>query len=235
MIVLDVDDAVYLEKGDCSNEIAKYCDCVICGNDSLKEHYSKFCKNTIVIPTVEDTRKFKQYIRDTFNNKTIGWIGSKDTVYNIGLVADAINELITRHPDVKFKIISDTAQDFTKKIKNCELILWSEESYIKDMSEFSVGIMPLYDTPHNHGKCGFKLVQYMNLEKPVVASNIGVNLEIVGHGGKAVNTTVEWVTALEELLFNEKTYRICQEYIRKDFLEKYHYNVALEMLKKALQ
>ena len=55
----------------------------------------------------------------------------------------------------------------------------SEEIRIEDLQSFDVGIMPLPDEPWERGKCGFKLIQYMACGKPVVASPVGVNEQIV--------------------------------------------------------
>jgi glycosyltransferase involved in cell wall biosynthesis len=78
---------------------------------------------------------------------------------------------------------------------------WSEESEVKEMQKFDVGIMPLADTPWEQGKCGHKLIQYMGCARPVVASPVGVNSTIVQEGktGFLAATTEEWVTALEKL------------------------------------
>ena len=42
--------------------------------------------------------------------------------------------------------------------------------------------MPLPDSPWTRGKCGYKLIQYMACAKPVVASAVGANLNIVKEG-----------------------------------------------------
>jgi glycosyltransferase involved in cell wall biosynthesis len=50
-----------------------------------------------------------------------------------------------------------------------EIREWSEETEVKDIKDFDVGIMPLPDDPWSRGKCGYKLVQYMACGVPVVA------------------------------------------------------------------
>lgn len=42
--------------------------------------------------------------------------------------------------------------------------------------------MPLTADKWSEGKCGFKLIQYMSLGIPAIASPVGVNTEIVDDG-----------------------------------------------------
>ncbi|PWM79140.1 MAG: hypothetical protein DBY41_08085 [Clostridium sp.] len=222
-IIFDVDDAVYLDKKDNSNEIACFADVVICGNETLKKHYEKYCKKIIVFPTIENTEKYMKYWSSNFTSKSIVWIGSKTTVKNIELVVNPINKVINRHPEVKLYIISNDALDFPNRIKNCSLIKWEKEKYIKDLSNKSIGIMPLYDTEYNRGKCGFKLVQYLNMKLPVIGSPVGVNTQIIEGNGLLASTEEEWEKSFEKLLFNEEFYNDCVKHIEDDFLRKYSY------------
>ena len=61
-----------------------------------------------------------------------------------------------------------------------------------------VGIMPLPDKEWERGKCGFKLIQYMASKLSVVASPVGVNVDIVNHGnnGYLASSPDEWVKYL---------------------------------------
>jgi len=227
-VIFDVDDAVYLNKRDNSNQIAKEVNLVVVGNDSLKEHYLAFNKKTIVLPTVDYSPAYKKYIRDTYNEKIIGWIGSKNTVGNLEVVVNAINTIIKKHPEVKFYIISNTSGGYDSVISNTVFIPWSLENYVKCMAYFTIGIMPLFDTPFNKGKCGFKLIQYMNLSKPVIASPVGVNAKIVGKCGLVASTEDEWVNCLETLLYDYEKYKECIRNMETDFDSQYSYFTCLK-------
>ncbi len=71
---------------------------------------------------------------------------------------------------------------------------WSEDSEIARIAAFDIGIMPLHDTPWERGKCAYKLLQVMAAGKPVIASPVGANVQVVQHGvnGFLANTTEEW-------------------------------------------
>ena len=135
---------------------------------------------------------------------------------------------------MRIHIISNTALDYTKKIKNSVLVPWEKETYIKEISKFSIGIMPLKDTDFNRGKCGFKLIQYLNMKKPVIGSPVGVNIEIVSGNGIAASTKKEWVDALETLLYDRNKYNRCVEHIEHSFFEAYHYKTVANALVEIL-
>lgn len=234
-IIFDVDDAVYTLKKDNSINIAEQSDCVICGNKTLFEFYKKYNDNCTIIPTVENTYNYEPYWKNTFEKKVIGWIGSKTTINNFDIVIDALNQVIEKHPEVCVQIISNTALDYTKKIKNCVLIPWNPTDYIEHIGHFTIGIMPLKDNEMNRGKCGFKLVQYLSMKKPVIGSNVGVNAEIIGDNGVVAQNTEEWVYAIEKLLYDQEFYLSCVNNIEKQFLEKYHFKIIAKNLIEKMQ
>ena len=62
--------------------------------------------------------------------------------------------------------------------------------------------MPLKQDAWSEGKCGFKLVQYLSLGIPAVASPAGVNKYIITNGeeGFLCQTEEQWEQALRRLL-----------------------------------
>ena len=234
-LVFDVDDAIFLSKGDNSDRIAAICDTVICGNITLKKHYENVNKNCIVLPTIENTHEYEVFWSDTFNEKIIGWIGSKATLDNLDLVIDPINRIVEKHPEVKFCVISNEIGRYRGMINNVEFIKWSKDNYKKVMSKFTIGIMPLKDTEYNRGKCGFKLIQYLNMRKPVIGSPVGVNKEIIEGNGICAEDSEQWKNAIEEMLYNEDCYNGFIHNIDNKFLEKYHFDSAYRKLKTVLE
>lgn len=234
-IVFDVDDAIYTIKKDNSHLIAQVADAVICGNETLKAHYDQYNTDCIVLPTVENTNHYIDFWRNTFDEKIVGWIGSKTTLDNFDIVINALNKITEKHPEVKICIISNTALDYTERIKNAYLIPWDKDTYIEELSKFTIGIMPLKDNEMNRGKCGFKLIQYLNMKKPVIGSNVGVNADIIRGNGMIVSNDDEWEVALEQLLFDEHIYNECVENIENVFFEKYHFETVSDILLKTLR
>jgi glycosyltransferase involved in cell wall biosynthesis len=67
-----------------------------------------------------------------------------------------------------------------------------------------VGIMPLPQGAWEYGMSGYKLVQYMAACRPVVASPVGVNCDVVMEGVNSffARTEDEWVERLEQFRCN---------------------------------
>lgn len=129
---------------------------------------------------------------------------------------------------MKIAIISNTALNYTDKINNSYLVPWKKETYIEEIGKFTIGIMPLKSNEFTAGKCGFKLIQYLNMKKPVIGSDVGVNKEIIGGNGIVANTEEEWIDAMEKLLFNENMYNKCVRHIENNFFVKYHFKKISE-------
>lgn len=233
-VVFDIDDALYTSKGDNSDIIAEMSDVVVCGNKFLLKHYSQINYKCIVLPTVENTKNYIPYWHDTFQNKIIGWIGSAASIHSLSVIVSSINRLIEKHPEVEFHIICNDDYGFCKKTKNSKLIIWNKDTYVENLSKITVGVMPLEETEFNEGKCGFKLIQYLNMKKPVVGSGIGVNCDIIRGNGFIASSQDEWTASLEELLYNAKTYEECVGHIENVFFEQYHFEKVAKKLIKIL-
>jgi len=74
------------------------------------------------------------------------------------------------------------------------------------MHEMDVGIMPLRDDDLAKGKCSFKMLQYMAVKLPVIASPVCMNLEVFSRGdlGIAARNEADWLDALECLYRDTK-------------------------------
>ena len=100
---------------------------------------------------------------------------------------------------------------------------WTEDSEIARIAAFDIGIMPLHDTPWERGKCAYKLIQVMAAGKPVIASPVGANRQVVRHGvnGFLAETTQQWIEALRTLTADGELRRRMGEEARKTVAEHY--------------
>lgn len=151
------------------------------------------------------------------------------------MILNPLNKIIEKHPDVYVKIISDVIMDYQKLIKNCKFVKWNAKTYLEEMQEFSIGIMPLKENEFNKGKCGFKLVQYLDLGKPVIATDLGENRYIVDEYGYCCIDENEWYAALETVLFDEAIYNDMTNNIHVKFLDEYGYEKVLSKITELIE
>lgn len=128
---------------------------------------------------------------------TIGWIGTPITARYLHTLAPVLRRLTAAGP-LRLRVVG--APHFTMEGVTVEALPWSEETEARLIAGMHVGIMPLPDEPWERGKCGYKLIQYMAAGRPVVASPVGANLDIVTPAvGYLVGNEEAWMTALDVL------------------------------------
>lgn len=176
---------------------------VIAGNEYLADRAKNAgAKRVEIIPTVIDLEKYPEQKPSPQKNHpfTIGWIGSPATAKYLHLVQSALAEFCSENPETKIVLIG--AGDIDLDGLPIEVKEWTESTEVIDIQGIDVGIMPLPDNHWERGKCGYKLIQYMACRKPVVASPVGVNRDIVQEGvnGFLAESDDEWVSALKKLM-----------------------------------
>lgn len=191
--IVDYDDALFHQYDQHSskwirrflgNKIAKvmrYSSLVIAGNRYLADYASRAgAKKISIVPTVIDLSRYPKQYTQTINEKlVIGWIGSPSTVKYVHDLIPVFEKLYQKTPFVLHIVGADFEFNVGFEFKS---IKWFEETEVQEIQKFDIGIMPLPDSPWERGKCGFKLIQYMGCSKPVVASPVGVNTQIVKNG-----------------------------------------------------
>lgn len=216
--VVDYDDAVFHNYDLSSNRLVREllgakidnvmanAAAVICGNDYLAERARWAGARRIErVPTVVDATRYSvanDAASDTVGPPVIGWIGSPSTQRYV-LELKPVLEALHREQSVRLVLVGaqpDLAEQFGEL--PATVLPWSEASEAQAIAGFDIGIMPLPDGPWERGKCGYKLIQYMAAGKAVVASEVGVNVEIVNgwQCGILADSQTQWHDALSFLL-----------------------------------
>jgi glycosyltransferase involved in cell wall biosynthesis len=211
-IIYDFDDAIWLEdpseKGSLKarikwkskvKHICKWSYKVSCGNEYLAKFAMKYNQYVLVNPTTIDTDYHKEIKVSQNEKNVIGWTGTHSTLPYLKNILPILDELSTVH-NFELLVVSNQKPDFD--VTYMRFIPWNKSKEIEDLNQMDIGIMPLTDDIWSKGKCGFKLLQYMAIEKPVIASPVGVNKKLINESraGYQAETKEEWKSAIVKLL-----------------------------------
>ncbi|KPK41438.1 MAG: hypothetical protein AMJ78_05485 [Omnitrophica WOR_2 bacterium SM23_29] len=205
-LIYDFDDSIFLKKPKKLKKIISLSDYVIAGNEFLRGYASQYNKNVFVLPTCIDTQVYKPKLKLPNKDKVvIGWIGTSFTSIYLDLLRGVYEALADKYENIEFRMVGGYLKNSNLPIIFKE---WSLGSEVSDLQEFDIGVMPLFDDDWAKGKCGFKIIQYMAVGIPTVASGVGMNTEIIedGKDGFLVSKEEEWVNRLS-LLIEDKELR----------------------------
>lgn len=208
---------------------------VVAGNKYIAERAERARARRIeILPTVIDLARYQATEQPHNETFTIGWLGSPSSDQWLQTIRPALQEVCR---DKNVKVVTVGAKNPNLDDIPLEMRQWSDETEVQEIQKFDVGIMPLTDSLWERGKCGFKLIQYMACARPVVASPVGVNSEIVTHGvnGFLASTQEEWVTALRTLKNDVALRQRMGEAGRKRVEERYCLQVTAPRLAELLR
>ena len=178
-------------------------DHVVVGSHYLKEQIRSWgAKAVTLIPTTVPGSRYQGQGLVAKKTADIVWIGSMSTGAHVQRIFPVLERLHreggskARLIGFPRKLIEGAVPDFV------EIVPWTAETELEMMASARVGIMPLPDELFERGKCGFKLVQYMGVGLPTVASPVGENRHIVRNGttGYLADSNDQWFQRLSALL-----------------------------------
>ncbi len=209
--VLDYDDAVFHNYdrhsrrlvrtllGTKYDRVMRGSALVVAGNAYIAERARRSGAARVeTVPTVVDLDRYPTVERYDADEIAVGWIGTPVTAKFLNVVPPILSQL---RPDERVRFVAIGSGPLPWATDRVEVAPWSSETEVARLRSLSIGIMPIPDNPFERGKSGLKLLQYMAVGLPVVASPVGVNREIVEQGvnGFLCETTDEWVTAIRAL------------------------------------
>jgi len=202
-IVFDFDDALFVNAKFIKRftHTVRKSKCVILENDFNRDFVQRYNKNILTITGPIDTKRYFLYKKNEDNGHvTIGWIGSQDSAHYVKPLLEVFRNLSKICKNLKIEIIG--AGEINVEGLNLITKDWQLEAEIQDLHKFDIGVMPLPDDEWSKGKGGYKLLQYMSVGIPCVASPVGVNQEIVRDGvnGYLASGYKEWEERLLELI-----------------------------------
>ena len=131
----------------------------------------------------------------------IGWIGSTSTTKYLEPLVDIFRKLALESLNFEVLLVGSNPS-FAPTGFPLRRINWSLQTEVRNLSGMDVGIMPLSDDQWSRGKGGYKILQYMAMGLPCVASPVGVNSTLVADGatGFLPASQEQWMEYLRQLI-----------------------------------
>jgi Glycosyltransferase len=243
-LVFDFDDAVFLgESGRPSlgrrralTRVFAASRHVVAGNSWLAAAIDADVPVT-VLPTCIDTSVYAPPEERTCDAvPTIGWVGTGGNIPYLHQLVESVRKLRASGYKFKFHICSDVRPDRLLEELGATFTKWSAETELAFLQSLDVGLMPLEDNDWCRGKCSFKLIQYMAVGCPVVASDVGLNRDVVmdGQVGHLVRNS-DWVSPLAYLLTEPDVRAEMGRAARHRAVAQFDSSVAVDAYRKILE
>ena len=257
-LIYDFDDAVYLKNtssfaGDLALRFYKdrkyfnifqktleVADHLVVANKTLAKFAEKMDKDipiTLIPSTVSINQKMKSNY-ELASPPVIGWVGIKENLKYIRYIAPSLQKLADEK-DFILRIISNGKISISGV--NVECLPWKLETQYNEIKKFDIGIMPLSDNPFARGKSSYKLLQYMNIAVPSVASPVGMNREVSKNETACLTaeTVPEFLDKILLLLNNIELRKTIaangRNVVEKSFSREYAANLWCALLRACIQ
>lgn len=249
-VIWDFDDDIFFSNEISKNErnlLERNSDIIFVTHSHLKNKISKKYQNKVsILPTTD-----KSYFSIESNNVefrlekytkmiNVVWIGSSASNPYLTLFAEGIDEaskilLETINKKLELNIISNLCFNYPFVYAELKNTIWTRNAAIEAMGDAHIGIMPLPDGEFEKGKGSFKIIQYMANSLPVIASDVGNNINIVAPSvGFLVSNKDELVSAILKLSTDIDEWHNMSLESYNIWRSNFNFDKNLEIWKKAI-
>jgi glycosyltransferase involved in cell wall biosynthesis len=220
-LVLDVDDGIFLRHPHKFATICQLPNTIIAGNHWLAEHVATLLEPKALQPkiiTIPTCIRLADYapkpLQSQPSRPVIGWIGTPGNVAFLSVAAEGLRKT-AKQLDYELLIVSSNLDSLpTQSLAgvNHTFRPWNPTREVADLHSMDIGLMPLpADDPWMKYKCGLKLIQYLAVGIPGIASPVGVNSDILAGqlSGRLAASPKEWELALTELISSAQLRQEC--------------------------
>lgn len=213
-LIFDYDDALFIKKPSRYNPLATLfrspdktlkifdlVDCVVAGNDWLRDKALDHGVEAVTVEVAEDTQRIQMHEPHRNDSPiTIGWLGSRSTVKYLNSIAPVLRKISSEYSNLVFELVGG-GKYFMDGVP-WQVSEWSLDGELDALARFDVGLMPLPEEPWSKGKSGGKARTYMAAGVVPVCTGYGYNLELITdkETGYLCNSDSDWYTALSSLI-----------------------------------
>jgi L-malate glycosyltransferase len=177
-------------------------DHVLAVNRAIGDYASRFSRRVSIVPMAVDVERYSPVESNGHQAQPrLGWVGTLTNQPNLELLTEPLQRITKSHHAV-LRVIADEPMKLPGV--DVEFIRWAYDLEVPRLRECQVGLVPVKPSVWSPWKFFFKLIQYMSLGLPVVATPTGSNLEIVKDGvnGFLADSPDEWYDRIKLLIEN---------------------------------
>lgn len=199
-----------------------------------------------IVPTTDGSMypKFTETITsnrlDTYQKEVrLLWVGTSSGLQYLEQISPLIDKASKVLSKNEKKVILTVVcnRPLVYSFKNIVLnnLLWTADVAESEFFKSHIGLMPIDNSKYSIGKGGFKLIQYMSVGLPSLASSVGINKEILSHGGGYLLDSLsseEWCNRLVVLGDNVELWKTLSQKALLTYSQSYNLESNLESWKK---
>jgi glycosyltransferase involved in cell wall biosynthesis len=202
-------------------------DHVLAVNQVIADYAANYARRISIVPMAVDTERYQPPLNaEPQDVPRIGWVGTLTNQPNLELVTESLHRLQQARPSV-MRVIAD--EPLSLPGVEVEFIPWTYDIEVPRLQECQIGIVPVKPSVWSPWKFFFKLIQFMSLGLPVVATPTGSNLEIIKDGvnGFLASSSNEWYDRLSLLMDDADLRRSIGEAARETV--KTHFSLTKQL------
>jgi len=224
-MIFDFDDAIFVQTPWSTRAMCRLADAVTTSNEYLADYARRYNHNVHVLPDAIDLSLYQRRAVPRESVPVIGWIGTKSNLDYLRILEEPLR-LLKRSRNFTFRIISDPAAKSMVPLARTlpiDFRPWTYLDFVTNLSTFDIGVCPLQDDKWTRGKFGYKVLEYMALGIPTVASNVGEMSAIIEDevDGYVASTADGWFNRLQRLMDSPSLRKEVGDAGRKKVVSRY--------------
>lgn len=233
-LAYDIDDPLFIPDVSPTNPVARVlrdwgkwkaicgvATVTICVNEMVADYVRPFCRRVEVVPNAIDLDRYPVKEWRASHHPVLGYSGSYSTMRQLLDIREPLEKLAGIEP-YALHVLGGPALFALERAPVLEK-QWTAETEVAHLHAFDVGLAPAPDNEWNRYKSFVKVLLYMAVGLPVVASAVGLPCRIIrdGENGFLARSPDDWVEKLLTLIRDPdrraRMGRAARQTIERDF------------------